>query len=518
MSRLTDAAALAVLQAAMLAGFPRHLDVHVADEAFYQQQGAALLRGALSEELLVIGPLFSAAYALLQLVLGDGFDRMAQQDVMSVLVSFAMSFSLWWAIAPVVPRGVALLAAAWYASSPIVLSDVATWGVRVNAYGFSASLVTLALGCAVRGRGGAALLVLGLGAVNRQELAPWLLAAGVGMLLARDAGSGPARRVAAFAAIAAAIALLLLLAISPVAKLRAWRVFAYEYAVETDAGGAVDAVTRDRLGSAPELSSAVREAFPGCESIAAAAWRAPVAFARHVASSAARLPGVAVDSFAAPFAHRPWLRWCLVAIAVLALVRARLRGASAPPPPLPATARVLCWASLCTLLALLATGPWAPRLLPFAPVVALFAARGGRGGLGAAPIVVAGLALVPGPFSGPPRHEPQARETVSLLRSIAPADGDVVRMRFPAGQLWLAGSAARGVELGDLRAGAGAEAGDESRVATTDLARGADWILVTATDVALLGEDVVALLTELASERWALAGSSHAALLFRRRT
>jgi hypothetical protein len=456
-----DFLALVALQALLLQGFQDHVDLHPADEVSYQRQGMRLLAGDVDRDMLALAPVYSAAYGLLQLLPLRGA---AAQDTMGVLLAFASSLSLWWALRPLLPRPASLLVAAWWSASLLLLAN------PTRVYSFTAVLATLAVGFAARSRGNRALLCLGIATLNRPELLPWLLvaAAGLGVLAWRRR----ARRgqLGAATAVAACLGLLVLLD-RPELRHRAWFTVRWDFAAHFDTKDTVSY----RDGEAQTRADAiVNDAFPGCRSLGDAIATNPEAVVEHVGRNLRWLPGNLADLLGQSWFHLPaWRTSVLLAAAAAAAAGAwlllqelRRRGDGGARGPEHGQALVVVAASATVLAPLTLFLPRPDYLMPLAAPLflglALPMARSGSAlmrrlrlgpdrtawlALGA---VVAAAVLLPGPFVWPPATVRANRDAVALLRRQAlPADARVIGANAPE-LLLLAGASARTASIGSL--------------------------------------------------------------------
>ncbi|MEM7199057.1 MAG: hypothetical protein AAF628_02260 [Planctomycetota bacterium] len=445
-----DYAGLLVLQILLLQGFTQHVDVHAADEVMYQQQGLALIEGRPETKTLGFGPVYSAAYGVVQLAPLGG---VAVQDAMAVVLTIGGTLAVAWALVAFVPRSAALFAAIWWGSQPGVLE----FPFRV--YLFNGCLVLLTLGCLGRRRPVLGLSFLALAAFNRLELLPWLGSAALGMAAVGHVRGRPRLRAVGLGFIVASVGVLLLSSASPHAKEHSWLAFRDHYVGNQLAPeGALP-----MIGAPVEQQEGMIEAaFPGAHSVFAALAANPGAFVDHVLHNAAFLPEMVLANLRFPFYYLAPVAYTLLASALLLmLLGAWPAWRSAPPRP-PASARIALWTSWLIIPGLLVVFPRSGFMLPVSIAVLVLGARLvhrgasalGRGPLAHLPVselllaTSIGIAVAAGgPFSRVPAVPVQGREILAMMQrnEIGP-DDRVAAIKAP-GLLALAQVDAVGVEI-----------------------------------------------------------------------
>ena len=157
---------LTLLTVGLLAGFRNHLDLHPADAVSYMRDGIRLIGGDPPAWLLAWAPVSSALFGLLH---ACGVPLLALQDVAAVIVSVANVLALGWLLRPMVGASPALVVAALWATTRLVLHREGT--VPPPTYLLGATLLWCSAGCAVRGRHVFGGLLLVLAALERGETA-----------------------------------------------------------------------------------------------------------------------------------------------------------------------------------------------------------------------------------------------------------------------------------------------------------------------------------------------------------
>ncbi|MEZ5962772.1 MAG: hypothetical protein R3F56_02890 [Planctomycetota bacterium] len=450
---------LVLFELVVVQGFTQHVDLHPADEALYQQRGQRLLDLDFDEGSWVFAPVYAAAYATLRLLplRGDTI-----QDTMGVLLALASTLAVWWAARGLMARPAAILAGAWWGASLPVLAS------SLRVYLFSATLTTVAVGLAARRRVALAMIVLGLAALNRPELLPWLVVAAAGLALWALRRHRHGQAVVVLAVLVAGLAFGAGLA-RPEFRHRQWFTFRWDYAAHFQPG---DDVSYVEGAPVTRADAVVEAAFPGCRSVADAVRENPGAVLEHVGRNLRLVPGNLRDLMAIPWWHLPRLRWTLVALGALAaavglLVGVVQRGATKPPANVPAL--LTMGASLCILGPMVVFLPRPDYLMPVGVVLLLGAAgavaRAGsflcgrlRVGPGtawgaAAGAVCAAILLVPGPFVSPPAVPCPNRDAVALVAAQGLGDDAVLYAATADGMRTLSSGRFQSGDLQALLAG-----------------------------------------------------------------
>ena len=421
-------------------GFTEHVDLHAADEIVYYLAGVDLFAHGTMPSL-AWGPLYSFAYGCLALFPIDGH----LPDTMLMLSAGFGSLALWWALRAVAPSPLAVVAATWYAASPIILQASAEGPVPgPGVYAFNAIFVFLSFGAMARGRVWLAIGMLCLVSLGRAENLPWLLAFAMCAVLLP---SMRARRRSSLGMLALAVAVAAMVAASPDHRDRAWLAFRQSYGQQACLQELAEEWVRlegkvdpERARFVPfELQAAfdvpdrwIERDFPGARSVLDALQSNPEPVLAMVSRNLTVLPFALEYTWSTTFLPRPWSSRVLALATLLAIggLWQRRRVAGLPPTdvrsllpwylatsvlvlgvPLFVAARpelglatipLLAWI-LCRGLASLAPVFWQrPAIAPSTIAV-----------------VVALLVAVPGPFRGPALPMPY-RDGLALLKEHLP--------------------------------------------------------------------------------------------------
>ncbi len=494
-----DAALVVAFQVAMLVGFDAHIDLQLADEVIYQEQGHALLRGEPEAKMLGYGPVYSPLYALVQLFPLRGAEV---QDAVTWITGIGGPLALWWALRGFAGPVAAVLGAAWWGGAPLVI------GFPVRIYVFTAIFWLLALGAVARGRTTLALTLLAVAAFNRLEHLPWLGLAGVLVAVHgwRTRGRRAGLRGVLFAAIAAG--LMVTLTTSPSARQHSWLAFQDHYA-----GHAASPPGQPPRISTPlaQQRQVVARDFGAADSVLAAGRANPGALARHVLRNAGFVPSNIAENLTTPWRHAPLVRWgALLLVGLLALAglgRSRI--------PISADAHLLLWSAWAVVPGLLLVYPRSGFVLAASLSLLIAVMRAADAGAAAvaralprrAAHAMAGAALVApllfaAAVGGPHRQAPASscpgRDAIRVLQRAAIDSHDRV-----------GGSAAHGLlRLANL------DAVPVGLNATAASPLDADWVLLCAWDIGSPAE--AAALVQLGGEHWRLVDAGWSTSLFRR--
>jgi hypothetical protein len=409
---------LVSLVAWVLWAFPRCLDLHPADEAGYEAVGHALLRGDASRLGLAWSPLTSLAYAALQPFRAWG---VFPADVWFVAVFAGSTAACYVAMRQLAPRAAFVVAALWCGCPPVLQFD---GGMRLpSVYLSGAMLLFGALAAFASRRFVLGCVLFFLAALNRSELAPWLVAFALGCTLLRPAG---VRRELALGVVAAATLLLVAQVASTEVRAKTWMAFYQHY----EQAHAVEGVPSS--DSFVQVAPVVRETFGEADGLLAAVRAQPAAVLEHVLHNLASIPSGLIGAFGRSYGFHLGLRVALLSgLGVLVLLGQRRRGARGDTAALSPLAGTFAATAPFGLLGVLLAAPRPELLLAVTPALCVGIAWLARGGgtswatralaYGLPLFVLTSIVTTTGPFASaePPRLV--TREVVALCREQMPA-------------------------------------------------------------------------------------------------
>ena len=373
-SRRTRLGLFAILwiQAFSAWGFWHYLDLHPSDECQYLHGGRELVAGRPDwvQFLNRSGP-YSALYGGIDALVGRG---MLVQDVALVLVAFASSVALYWALLAVLPAGAAAIFGMLWATGSHMIGRQ-----HIGVYAFAATLFFWGVGLRLRGRAGWSVLLLAIAAVTRMELQSWLVGWGIAALFAREQ-----RR---FGVMLLAVCLALSSVTSFFERDRwVWIAFGQHYGQGMGDRAASEGPPSEAWS--PEFHpfqqplETLEPDFGDAASLTEGVRRNPRAFGVHVLHNLSLLP-VGLVEMLAPFPGQPFLGRCialgillLAAVGTLRLAMLWRRGDL--PPPLALSLPLLASSPLHLVIALLLR-PKAAYLTPLYLPLAIACACGAAG-------------------------------------------------------------------------------------------------------------------------------------------
>ena len=500
---------LVVLQLALLDGFWNHLDLHGYDGVVHLHNGIALASGQMPEEWLAWAPIVTLVHGLSYAV---GVPVHLMQDTMTVLVSVASTTALCFLMRPLVGAAPALLVAALWATTPLVLHR-AIGIAPPQTYLLSVALCWFGAGMAVRRRWIPAALLLGLAAFERGEQTLPIVAAAVVAAIRCRRDRRPLLLLAALAG-----AVFVFHQLHGPSHEHSWLAFRQHYAsgavMRGDAAAGADFARPD--------ATIVRD-FGDASSPIAAIRRNPRAVAAHAMDNLVHLP-VALDTLLLqPFGHAAAWRWTVLgAIGSLAAWivwrrRTWMRRVLAARRETFVALGAGALAALPIPLLLLPRPDLMTAVVPLAAMslgllLRSVASRRPIAAYCALGLVAAAIVFVPRPFAGGIAELREVRSTVRILQRQAFRPGDVVCTAWsPQMSCFVrAGAGVRGVSLRSL------QADTPEACALAFAAAAPDVVLLSPSTIPELGTLGQVIAAELATDRWEIADYFFPTLSFRR--